>query len=116
MSELSHHFIDELICPDRARDWGQLHVRRHVWNEVFGIKLAQCWFPYCPRSLPECVNVSILNHRGEGIFSVVSVETRTAHALPRVLAKTPGLVSGWWLPVNLLVVYSLFFDHVGVIS
>jgi hypothetical protein len=45
MGELEHELIDDAVVADRAGDGADLRVRRHLWDEVFAVKMLQLFLP-----------------------------------------------------------------------
>src|SRR5438034_6652838 len=85
MGELEHHFIYELIVADGPGDGSHLRIGRHLGNETLGVKLTEFILANTAGQHWDVVDISVLDHGGERLLVVASVELMTHMLLPQLL-------------------------------
>src|SRR5947208_5365956 len=85
--ELENHFIHELIGANSSRDRSDLGVGWHLRNEPLGIELAQRIFADASCQNGNVIDVSIINHGGEGVLGVSGGKLVSHVFVPEVAQK-----------------------------
>src|SRR5207249_8592665 len=112
MREFKYHFIYELIVADGPGDGGHLRIGRHLGNETRGVKLTE----FIPANTAgqhwNVVDISVLDHGGERLLVVASVELMTHMLLPELLQSfLGGREMCVWLRFLLVLHDSLLLEH-----
>src|SRR5437868_11399261 len=84
MAELEDHFIDKLVVTNRPLERNHLRIRRHLWDEMLRVEFPKLFSSDASGQHRNMVDIGILDHSGESLFSIMRGKLVTHVFLPEI--------------------------------